>query len=109
MNECTRNSTVEGRSLLSGGIGASVYLTMHVSQTLQYRFGGNKIKPLVSGEPARQDAVELIQWLGKICKSLPESECDVMHGVAGALQAIWWYLHEELEYTRALGMYLFWR
>jgi hypothetical protein len=140
MNECIRNSRAEG-SLFSGGIGASVYLKMRMSQTLQNRFGGNKIKPLKSAleeattalqnaesgrhtshivsiltseyvsakcllaavlyklediEPARQHAEELIQWLGKTCKSLPESVCDVMHGRAGALQAIW-FLREELE------------
>ena len=47
-------------------------------------------------EAARHHAYELIQRLEKISADLHPAECDVIHGRARALQAIW-FLRQELQ------------
>jgi lantibiotic modifying enzyme len=47
-------------------------------------------------EAAQHHASELIERLGKTSADLHPAECDVMHGRAGALQAIW-FLRTELQ------------
>lgn len=50
---------------------------------------------LGKSDTARQHAIEAIARLKKGCKHLPASTCDVMHGRAGALLAVW-FLRQEL-------------
>ena len=44
---------------------------------------------LGNAEASQEHAQELVEKLDELCSRLPEEECSLMHGRAGALLAVW--------------------